>query len=81
MRPMPEAEMLGERRFCAQQRKQLGDALHDMCQPLTTLQCRLEMAILTDSQEAYREAMEDGLTECRRIVESVKSMREILRVV
>jgi signal transduction histidine kinase len=78
---MPEAEIVGERRFRVQQRKQLGDALHDLCQPLTTLQCRLEMAILTDSREAYREAMEDGLAECRRIVESVKSMREILRVV
>lgn len=58
--------------------KQIGAALHEMCQPLTTLQCSLEMAALTDTQEAYREAMETGLAECRRMVESVESMREIL---
>lgn len=58
--------------------KQLSAALHEMCQPLTTLQCRLEIAALTDTQEAYREAMESGLAECRRMVASVESMREIL---
>jgi ribosomal protein L7/L12 len=36
------------------------------------------MAALTDTQEAYREAMETGLAECRRMVASVESMREIL---
>jgi signal transduction histidine kinase len=81
MRPMPEAEMLSEQKFRAQQGKQLGDALHELCQPLTTLQCCLEMALLSDSREAYREAVEVGLAECRRIVESVESMRKILRVV
>jgi hypothetical protein len=50
-----------------------------MCQPLTTLQCSLEMAALTDTQEAYREAMEIGLSECRRLVASVESMREVLQ--
>ena len=58
--------------------KQIGAALHEMCQPLTTLQCTLEMAALTDTQEAYREAMETGLAECRRMVASVELMREIL---
>jgi signal transduction histidine kinase len=74
---MPEEELLGgrsnRRKF-----KQIGAALHEMCQPLTTLQCSLEMAALTDTQEAYREAMETGLAECRRMVESVESMREVL---
>jgi signal transduction histidine kinase len=58
--------------------KQLSAELHELCQPLTTLQCTLEMAALTDTQEAYREAMETGLAECRRLVASVESMREIL---
>jgi hypothetical protein len=37
------------------------------------------MAALTDTQEAYREAMEIGLSECRRLVASVESMREVLQ--
>jgi signal transduction histidine kinase len=75
---MPEQEMFAERRLGAQQRKQLGDALHDLCQPLTTLQCRLEMASLTDTLEVYRVAAETGMAECRRLAEAVESMREIL---
>ena len=59
--------------------KQIAVALHELCQPLTTLQCSLEMAALTDTQEAYREAMEIGLSECRRLVASVESMREVLQ--
>jgi len=76
---MPEPDYFGERSFRAQQRKQLGDALHDLCQPLTTLQCRLEMATLTDSMEAYREAAETGMAECRRLTGAVHLMRTILQ--
>jgi signal transduction histidine kinase len=76
---MPEPEIMVERGFRAEPRKQLNSALHDLCQPLTTLQCRLEMAILSDSVEGYREAAETGLTECRRIVQLVESMRAILQ--
>jgi len=60
-------------------RKQLNVAVHDLCQPLTTLQCRLELATLTCTPESYREAVEDGLAECRRMVEAVEVIREILR--
>jgi signal transduction histidine kinase len=70
--------MFAERRLGAQQRKQLGDALHDLCQPLTTLQCRLEMASLTNTIEAYHEAAEAGMAECGRLAESVELMRAIL---
>jgi signal transduction histidine kinase len=76
---MPEPENLAEREFRAEQRKQLNDALHDLCQPLTTLQCRMEMAILSDSVADYRKAAEAGLTECRRIVQLVESMSAILQ--
>jgi signal transduction histidine kinase len=76
---MSEPESLAERGFRAEPRKQLNGALHDLCQPLTTLQCRLEMAILDDSVEGYREAAETGLRECRRIVQLVESMRAILQ--
>jgi signal transduction histidine kinase len=74
---MPEAEILGDRSD-RRKFKQLSAALHELCQPLTTLQCRLEMATLADTPEDYREAMENGLAECRRMVDSVESMRQIL---
>jgi hypothetical protein len=57
----------------------MGMALHDLCQPLTTLQCRLEMAVVVGTPEAYREAVDMGLLECARLVDAVESMREIVR--
>jgi hypothetical protein len=57
----------------------ISQALHDLCQPLTTLQCRLEIAQLNGSQEDYREAVKLGLVECERLVEGVGVMREIVR--
>jgi hypothetical protein len=59
--------------------EEVGQALHDLCQPLTTLQCRLELAGVLGTMDAYREAVDAGLAECSRLVESVASMREILR--
>jgi signal transduction histidine kinase len=59
--------------------KQMGKALHDLCQPLTTLQCRLEMAGLTGTPEGYREAVDRGLEECARLTDAVGLMREIVR--
>jgi signal transduction histidine kinase len=59
--------------------RQLGLALHDLCQPLTTLQCRLEMAQIVDTTAGYREAIETGLAECERLCAAVGSMREIVR--
>ena len=59
--------------------KQLSAGVHDLCQPLTTLQCRLELATLTRTPDSYREAVEDGLIECRRMVEAIELIRQILR--
>jgi hypothetical protein len=56
----------------------MGKALHDLCQPLTTLHCRLELAGMSGTAEGYREAVELGLAECARMVEAVGSMREIV---
>ncbi len=56
----------------------MNEAIHALCQPLTTLQCRLEMATLVATLEGYREAVESGLAECRRMVNTVDAMREIL---
>lgn len=57
----------------------LNKALHDLCQPLTTLQCRLEMATVVGTDAGYREAVELGLGECARLMDAVESLRDLLR--
>ena len=59
--------------------QRLSKALHDLCQPLTTLQCRLEMAGVIGTNEAYREAVEMGLAECSRLMAAVESVRGVVR--
>lgn len=59
--------------------EQIAKALHDLCQPLTTLHCRLELAGLSRTAEGYREAVELGLAECARMVEAVGLLREIVQ--
>ncbi len=76
---MHEPEESVDLQLAAQQRKQLNATLHDLCQPLTTLHCRLELAGLIDTPEGYREAVDLGLADCARLAEVVRSMREILR--
>ena len=58
---------------------QISKALHDLCQPLTALQCRLEIAKLSGSAEECREGVEMGLVECGRLIDGVGLMREIVR--
>jgi signal transduction histidine kinase len=75
--------ILCEAKACSQSlrddgRERIAQALHDLCQPLTTLQCRLELAGLVGTDEAYREAVRLALVECDRLLESVGSMREIV---
>jgi hypothetical protein len=52
--------------------------LHDLCQPLTTLQCRLEYAQMLDDEVSLREAVEGGLMECQRMMASIEVMRSRL---
>ena len=68
-----------DKTFREQEIRRIAAALHDLCQPLTTLQCRLEMAGMIGTTEAYREAVEVGLTECARLAELVAAMREGVR--
>ena len=53
-------------------------ALHDLCQPLTVLQCKLELSLLNGSEAATHAAVVDGLHECRRLNAVVKTMRELV---
>lgn len=72
-------ERLYEPRADVDAAEQMGRALHSLCQPLTTLQCRLEMAELVGTMDGYREAVAHALAECNRLVDGVGLMREILR--
>ena len=57
----------------------LAEALHDLCQPLTALQCRLFLATMADSGERAAE-MEDavraGLQQCERTITLVRAMQQ-----
>ena len=59
--------------------RRLSKALHDLCQPLTTLQCRLEMAGVVGTDAGYREAVELSLGECSRLMDAVDAMRGLVR--
>ncbi|MGA7156952.1 MAG: hypothetical protein WBY53_08910 [Acidobacteriaceae bacterium] len=52
--------------------------LHDLCQPLTALQCRLEMTRFAGHEEPLEVAIEDSLQQTRRLFEVVARMRERL---
>jgi C4-dicarboxylate-specific signal transduction histidine kinase len=76
---MPEAGWLCGEASCEEGVRRIGKALHDLCQPLTTLQCRLEMAQVLGTAEAYREAVEMGMAECVRLTTAIGSLRTIVR--
>jgi hypothetical protein len=76
---MSEAECGRGQRGWQETMARLGGALHDLCQPLTTLQCTLELAGMTGSAEACRQAIDAALLECARLAEAVGSMRQIVR--
>jgi hypothetical protein len=76
---MPERDLVLEENFDATGLDRISKALHDLCQPLTTLQCRLEIAQLSKTPEDYRDAVKLGLVECDRLIEGVGLMREIVR--
>lgn len=59
--------------------RRLTKALHDLCQPLTTLQCRLELATVVGTEASYREAVKLGLVECTRLMDAVDGMRGMVR--
>lgn len=78
---MRERDVVREQNSGAAGMERISQALHDLCQPLTTLQCRLEIAQLSKTPEDYRDAVQLGLVECDRLVEGVGLMREIVRSV
>ena len=61
--------------------ERMDAALHGLCQPLTVLQCRLAMGDLIGEPEALREAIREGLQECARMNQTVRTMRAMLQQV
>jgi hypothetical protein len=59
--------------------ERLDVALHGLCQPLTVLQCRLAMGELVGEPAAMREAIHDALRECKRLNQTVGTMRAMLQ--
>jgi signal transduction histidine kinase len=57
----------------------MEEALHDLCQPLTVLQCKLEIGLLRGGEEAAHKAVLDGLRECKRLNAAVTTMRDLMR--
>jgi hypothetical protein len=57
----------------------MDDALHELCQPLTVLQCRLAMGELIGAPDAMRSAIAEALVECTRVNISVGLMRTMLQ--
>jgi hypothetical protein len=55
--------------------KQSHLELHDLCQPLTALQCRLELGTLLGHSEALEDAIRGGLEETRRMFHIIAQMR------
>lgn len=59
--------------------------LHEMCQPLTALRCRLDLALMLGDPEApgalaeLREAVTEGLEDVKRTFACVERMRARLR--
>jgi signal transduction histidine kinase len=58
--------------------EQMHEELHDLCQPLTALQCRLEIGRLLAHDGALQEAVDGGLEETRRMFEVIDRIRQRL---
>jgi len=52
--------------------------LHDLCQPLTALQCGLELGQMCGDEGSLTTAVESGLREASRLFRGIQDMRERL---
>jgi C4-dicarboxylate-specific signal transduction histidine kinase len=58
--------------------EQMHFELHELCQPLTALQCQLEIGRMLGHETALKEAVEGALKETRRMFKVVARMRQRL---
>jgi hypothetical protein len=59
--------------------REIEKGLHDLCQPVTSLQCQLELGKMAGDREALLEAVEGGLLETRRIFADIERFRQCLQ--
>jgi hypothetical protein len=58
--------------------QRLHSDLHDLCQPLTALQCRLEIGKMLGEDAAMREAVDGALEETQRMFSALAKIRASL---
>lgn len=56
----------------------LDQELHDLAQPVSSLQCRLEVGKMLGTEDALREAVDGGLDDLCRLVQIFKRMRALI---
>jgi hypothetical protein len=54
---------------------QWNEELHDLCQPLTRLQWRLEIGQRASDEASLRETVEGSLEDAKELIERVRRMR------
>ncbi len=59
-------------------RSMIDQELHDLCQPLTVLFCRLELGQLMGDADSMKVALQGALMECRRACDGIALMRRRL---
>jgi signal transduction histidine kinase len=59
--------------------RQMHADLHDLCQPLTALQCRLEIGKMLGHESALQEAVNGSLAETKRMFNVIAQMRQRLQ--
>ncbi len=61
----------------------IREALHDLCQPLTALECRLYLGTMGEgggeaTADDMRQTIVEGLAECERLMAQVRMMQDRL---
>ena len=58
--------------------EEVRKALHDLCQPLTALQCRLYLGTLEHQPDTLKQTVKESLVECERMMLRVRQLQEKL---
>jgi len=58
--------------------REMVQELHELCQPVTAVRCRLQMGDLMGDPYSLKEAVSGSLEDTRKICESIARLRERL---
>jgi signal transduction histidine kinase len=64
--------------YCTPALQQMDDRLHELCQPMTALQVRLEIGLALGDEAALREAVHAALDEVRRVFAATQQAKAAL---